>query len=286
MTDHTSQIVPFQYEGAQLRTVVIDGEPWFVAPDACRMLTLRDVTSALKMVDHDDKQTLRRSDTPHMFEGIAPQVQLVTVVNESGMYALIFQSEKEEARKIRRWLTREVLPEIRKTGSYGSPSLPDISTPSGVLAMSEMFNQTAKQLVAATEQNQMMAAQIRNDAPKVAKAEAHTASTSSIHRQGFAREVQAWGIKTGVKINHEQVYAFLRHKGMLIDGDRSDRNHATSTAVKNGWAWTEKGTTENGRDYFVTRLYPKGQDIAWKWITGFIDANGHLELPRRIGAAS
>ncbi|MFC9764351.1 BRO family protein [Rhodococcus jostii] len=110
----------FQYESAPLRTIVIDEEPWFVASDACKMLTLRDTTSALKMVDDDDQQSLRRSDTPHYFEDMAPQVQFLTVVNESGMYALIFQSRKAEARKIKRWLTHEVLPSIRKTGSYSA----------------------------------------------------------------------------------------------------------------------------------------------------------------------
>lgn len=114
----TTDLMPFTYKGTQLRTVVIDGEPWFVAADACAMLELRDTTSAMKMVDDDDKQNIRRSDTPHFFEGMAPQVQTFTAVNESGIYALIFQSNKDKARDVRRWVTREVLPAIRKTGSY------------------------------------------------------------------------------------------------------------------------------------------------------------------------
>ena len=57
-----SDLTMFSYEGAELRTLTIDGEPWFSAPDACQMLGLRDTTSALKMVDNDDKQRLRRSE--------------------------------------------------------------------------------------------------------------------------------------------------------------------------------------------------------------------------------
>jgi len=117
MTD----IVPFAYEGAQLRTVILDGDPWFVAPDACRMLDLQDTTSALKMVDDDDKRCLRRSDTPQVFGEVAPQVQLLNVVNEPAMYVLILQSQKDRAKVIRRWLTHEVLPEILRVGSYGQP---------------------------------------------------------------------------------------------------------------------------------------------------------------------
>ena len=116
-----SDLTMFSYEGAELRTLTIDGEPWFSAPDACQMLGLRDTTSALKMVDNDDKQRLRRSDTPHFFGAFAPQVQSFSIVNESGMYALIFQSRKAQARKVKRWVTREVLPQIRKRGGYLTP---------------------------------------------------------------------------------------------------------------------------------------------------------------------
>lgn len=115
-----SAVELFTYQGAELRTVVMDGEAWFVAADACRMLDLRDTSSALKMVDAEDKQSLCRSDTPQFFEGIAPQVQMLTLVNESGIYALIFQSNKAQAHEVRRWVTREVLPSIRKTGSYST----------------------------------------------------------------------------------------------------------------------------------------------------------------------
>lgn len=118
-----SAVELFRYEGAHLRTVLVESEPWFVAADACRMLSLRDTTSAMKMVHDDDKRLLHRSDTPQLFEGIAAQVQVITVVNESGMYALIFQSNKDRARDVRRWVTSEVLPSIRKTGSYGAPVL-------------------------------------------------------------------------------------------------------------------------------------------------------------------
>lgn len=113
-----SDLVPFAYEDFQVRTVLIDGEPWFVAADACAVLALRDTSSALKMVDPEDLRRLRRSDTPQFFGGIAPQVQEITVVNESGLYALIFHSRKPEARKFKRWVTHELIPAVRKTGRY------------------------------------------------------------------------------------------------------------------------------------------------------------------------
>lgn len=154
--------------------------------------------------------------------------------------------------------------------------LPDLSTAEGVAAMAAMFNDAARQLVAAETENKALTATIERNAPLVAKAEAHTAAAHAIHRQAFAREVQAWGAKAGVTITHEQVYALLRRKGMLIAGQRTDRNHATSEAIRNGWAFTHKDVAENGHAYATTKLNPRGQDVAWKWITEHVDVYGSL----------
>lgn len=128
---------------------------------------------------------------------------------------------------------------------------------------------------AAETANRVLTARIEKDAPLIAKAEAHSRSDSMIHRQAFAREVQQWGVKQGIKVNHEHVYELLRRKGMLIAGDRSDRNHATSQAVRAGWAWTKKDVV-NEHATAVTYLYPKGQDLAWKWISDHVKQFGDL----------
>lgn len=129
---------------------------------------------------------------------------------------------------------------------------------------------------AAETAQRTLAARVAKDAPLIAKAEAHTASDSMIHRQAFAREVQQWGVKRGVRILHEHVYELLRRKGMLVAGARSDRNHATAHAVTAGWAWTKKDTTDDGHATATTYLHPKGQDLAWKWITAHVEQFGTL----------
>lgn len=159
----------------------------------------------------------------------------------------------------------------------------DPSTPAGVLAMAEQFAATARKLVLESEARQQLEAKVEHDAPLVAKAEAHTASAKAIHRQEFAREVKAWAMRVhGLRVLQQQVFAFLAFKGMTVGGNRSDSGHATTRAVEAGWAWTDKGEAENGHRYATTKLNPKGQDIAWKWITKYIDENGTLELPREI----
>ncbi|MGW6376283.1 phage antirepressor KilAC domain-containing protein [Rhodococcus sp. NPDC055112] len=172
---------------------------------------------------------------------------------------------------------------IRTREAEIRPAL-DLSTPAGVLAMAEQFTATARQLVVATEAQRQLEAKVEHDAPKVAKAEAHSGSTTSIHRQDFAREVQTWGKKVhGIWILQANVMAFLTHKGMTIHGERSDAGQATATAIRNGWAENVKRTDEkSGRTSFTTYLHPRGQDIAWKWITKYVDKNGSLQLPREI----
>lgn len=94
-----------------IRTVIIDNEPWFVGKDLSKSLGYKDNTSAMRNVDSDDKRGCRVS-TPS-------GIQKMTTVNESGMYSLIFGSKLDSAKKFKRWVTKEVLPSIRKTGSYG-----------------------------------------------------------------------------------------------------------------------------------------------------------------------
>lgn len=106
-------IIPFEYESTQVRVLDIDGEPWFVASDALEILGV-DRTS-LRGLDEDE----RGVDSIHTLGG----VQGVTVISESGLYSLILRSRKPEAKTFKRWITHEVIPSIRKTGSYGTPHL-------------------------------------------------------------------------------------------------------------------------------------------------------------------
>ena len=103
----------FNYEGQKVRTVIIDGEPWFVARDVCNVLELVKVDRAVAGLDEDEKGTHTVS-TPG-------GKQRMTVINESGVYALIMISRKPEAKTFKKWVTQEVLPSIRKTGVYGMP---------------------------------------------------------------------------------------------------------------------------------------------------------------------
>ena len=144
----------------------------------------------------------------------------------------------------------------------------------------------AKEIAEKQEREQRQLAEQRARAieaqgPAVAKAKAHTASNSAIGRQEFAREVQFWGQQQGLTIHQESVFQLLRRKRMLISGQRKDRNHPTSQAVKNGWAEVEKGTAENGYQWSKPVIKAKGQDVAWKWIKDAIDDFGQELNPSK-----
>ncbi|ATN94298.1 antirepressor protein [Lysinibacillus phage vB_LspM-01] len=105
----------YTFEGNDVRIVMKDNEPWFVAKDVCSILELSDVSMSLKRLDEDDKliQTVF----------VSGQNRNVSTINESGLYDLIFTSRKEEAKKFKRWVTSDVLPTIRKHGIYATENI-------------------------------------------------------------------------------------------------------------------------------------------------------------------
>lgn len=97
-----------------VRNMVIKGEPWFVAKDVCDILGLTNSRKATAGLD-DEEKGVTISDTPG-------GQQSLTIINESGLYSLIMQSRKPEAKAFKKWVTSEVLPSIRKYGYYISPT--------------------------------------------------------------------------------------------------------------------------------------------------------------------
>ena len=105
----------FVYEGSNVRTVMLDGELWFVAKDVCDILGLGNVTQAVSALDDDEKMTLSQNEGHSGKRGGA---QSLNVVSEPGLYALIFKSQKPEAKAFARWVRHELLPQVMHTGLY------------------------------------------------------------------------------------------------------------------------------------------------------------------------
>lgn len=103
----------FAFGDCMIRTMEKDGEPWFVGKDVAAALGYKEIQKAVRDHVDDDDKGVSEMDTPG-------GNQKITVINESGLYALIFGSKLENAKKFKRWVTSEVLPQIRKTGAYTS----------------------------------------------------------------------------------------------------------------------------------------------------------------------
>lgn len=106
----TAQVIPFQFDAHEVRTLLIDDQPWFVASDVAAALQYREAKDMARNLDDDEKG---RQIVPTLGGD-----QELTVINESGLYSAILRSRKAEAKRFKKWVTAEVLPAIRRTGRY------------------------------------------------------------------------------------------------------------------------------------------------------------------------
>lgn len=110
----------FEYFDKKVRVIYKDDEIWFVAIDIGIILELSDTRKSVQLLDEDDRNIIPVIDN-------LGRSQSTYIINESGLYQLIFQSRKPEAKKFKRWVTKEVLPTIRKTGEYKLPNINDLN---------------------------------------------------------------------------------------------------------------------------------------------------------------
>lgn len=102
-----NNLTVWNYENVEVRTIEVDGEPWFVLADVCKVLELSNTTIVANRLDEDERSKFN----------LGRQGEAI-IINESGLYAVILRSDKPQAKPFRKWMTSEVLPAIRKTGAY------------------------------------------------------------------------------------------------------------------------------------------------------------------------
>ncbi|QIE45324.1 phage antirepressor Ant [Pseudohalocynthiibacter aestuariivivens] len=116
ITKIISETQSFDFNAKQVRVVNRDGSPWFVAKDVCDVLGLTNSRKTVAALDEDERDILTSSNVTAGY--ISAPNRGLNIISESGLYSLIFQSRKAEAKAFRKWVTSTVLPAIRKTGSY------------------------------------------------------------------------------------------------------------------------------------------------------------------------
>lgn len=145
MSDNSTNVIPFNFGKQQVRTLLIDDQPWFVAADICASLAIGNVSLAVNGRADRETDGLDEDEKGIATVNTPSGAQEMLVVNESGLYALIFKSRKAEAKRFKKWVTSEVLPAIRKHGRYEDskgvmvPMVDDILGKPGALRLSNIM---------------------------------------------------------------------------------------------------------------------------------------------------
>lgn len=235
-------------EFGSVRVIVKDnGEPLFCGKDVATCLGYADPSNAVcTRVDDEDKTTLVICQCDS-----SERTSRTTFINESGLYSLVLSSKLESAKKFKRWITSEILPSIRKTGSYTVQQKPSFNLPPTYAEALRELADTIEEKEKLLSENKAQSAKIAEDAPKVAAFDGFMATGSNIHIRTFVKNIQ----DQFPQVTEKWLFQNLRKAGIL----------QSSESFKNQ-PYAEYGP--KGRGYFVTKqslfgetplLTPKGQ---------------------------
>ncbi len=237
-----SELIPFDFETNNIRVVLIDDQPWFVAADVCAVLGIRDTHDATRNLDDDEKGT----DTIRTPGG----EQAVTVVSEAGLYSLIIRSRKPAAKPFKRWITHEVIPSIRKTGGY-------LANPDGLDEL-----EVAEKYVAALKAKRELESQLAISGPKAEYVDAFVNGDSD----ATVLRVVAGQLQIGEK----ELRSFLLEQKAIyqkLEGRRFSRSKGRMVAEYSWHAYASHKTWFVERDQPEAPRYHNGQMRTTLYVT-------------------
>lgn len=256
-----NEIQKFDFRGASLRTLTDEaGEPWFVAKDVCDILELTNPAVALQSLDEDEKTNLSNSYV-WSEPGRRP-----LIISEPGLYRLVMRSRKPEAKEFQRWVTHEVLPQIRKTGGYIPTT--DADDDMTILAKAVMIGQ--RTMEAQRQQIAEQQTRIVELEPKARFADAVAASDGTCLVGELAKMLR----QNGMDIGQNRLFRLLQADGYLGKSG-SNRNVPTQRAMDLGLFRIKETTvthadghttvsrtpkvTGKGQRYFIDRYWGRAQ---------------------------
>lgn len=234
----------FNFNGQQVRTTMVDGEPYFVGKDVADILGYAKARNAIaNHVDEDDALKWGVMDS-------LGREQETTIINESGLYSLILSSKLPQAKEFKRWVTSEVLPSIRKHGMWATEDL--LNNPDFLLA-------TVQKLKEEQEQRKALEVKVEKQKPLVNFANAVSTSEDSILIGDFAKLMS----QNGVKIGQNRLFEWLRQKGFLISRKGESWNMPKQEYLDKGLFEVKESTVKASgglvRLYRTTKITGKGQ---------------------------
>ena len=228
----------FLFNDQQVRTVVRDGEPWFVGKDVADILKYTNTAKAIRdHVDAEDKLTERFV--------LAGQNRNVIVINESGLYSLIVASKLPTAKDFKRWVTSEVLPTIRKHGAYM-----DMDVIEKTLTNPDFIIQLATTLKEEKQRRMEAEAKIAAEEHKVDFYNAVGSTSATLTVERFAKLVTE---KLGIQTGRNRMFQWLRKNGFL-----QANNMPYQRYINNGWVKTYE-VIKAGHAFTVPSITGKGQ---------------------------
>lgn len=236
-----SNIQIFNYQNNEVRTVELNGEPWFVLKDVCAVLGISHITDTAKRMDEDEVGQTEVIDS-------IGRSQSTYVINESGLYNVILRSDKPEAKPFRKWVTSEVLPSIRKNGGYiaGQEQLtPEELMAKALLVANKTLAEREARISELTVQNNIMAP----------KAEYFDELVDRNMLTSFRDTAKELGVKPKTFVNWllEKKFIYRDQKGKLMP--REDKNNGLFEVKeakndKTQWSGVQTLITPKGRETF------------------------------------
>lgn len=231
----------FNFENHEVRTLLMNGEPYFVGKDVAEILGYSNSSKAVMVhVDEEDKESLMLE--AHSQNGNLVKTQ-TTVINESGVYALIFGSKLPSAKKFKHWVTSEVLPQIRKTGNYKMPGT---------------YAEVLRELADQAERNEALLLENKEMKPKALFADAVNDSDTDILVGDLAKLIK----QNGHDIGQKRLFQWMRDNGYLMKSGTS-KNLPTQRAMQLGLFRIKERTINNPdgsiRITKTTKVTGKGQ---------------------------
>lgn len=235
-------------EFGSVRTLAINDEPWFVGKDVAVALGYENTAKALRdHVDEEDKKMGERNVTPSIKDSLGRE-QYPVLINESGLYSLVLSSKLPSAREFKRWITHDVIPDIRQHGAYMTEEAIEraITEPDFLIRLATQL----KEERAARQEAEM---QIEVQKPKVIFADAVSSSHTSILVGELAKILRG----NGIEIGQRRLFNWLREHGYLIKRQGTDYNMPTQRAMELGLFEIKEGSYINGSGVNIITKTPK-----------------------------
>ena len=243
----------FKFNNNEVRTKVINNEPYFALADVCKILDIGNPSDVVYRLKKEGIELLERTDNLGFGR---KRTYKMNFVNESNLYRCIFNSRKPEAEKFQDWVTSEMLPSIRKHGMYATDEL--INNPDLLIQVASKLKEEKEARRIAEEQAEQRRLLLEEQKPKVVFADAVATSQTSILIRDLAKLLK----QNGVDIGEKRIFKWLRENGYLIKQSKNG-NTPTQKAMEQGLFEVKETSITHGNGiittHFTSKVTGKGQ---------------------------